>query len=372
MDFDLNEDLREVAGLAREIFTDAGDLARVAAAEREHGGFDADLWHTLGFADLIGVALPEDVGGSGLGMLGAATVLEEQGRRLTPVPLWAVLTQAAWPIAEAGTTSQHERWLPGILDGSIVVTGSFELDHAGSPPVRLDGDERLTGQLTTVPGAALAAALVLPVSTGSGIKAALVPADREGVEITPLETTSRESAATVSFTGTPVTEDDLLVDDGSVITARARTRGRIALAALASGLAHEAVAITAAYTSQRIQFDRPLSTNQAVTQRAVDAWLDAERIGLTARQAAWIHDTTGPDSAEVPALVTKWWADTGGFRTVSATQHLHGGIGADVDYPIHRYYLWGRQLCFTLGSAGAVEAELSDLLPHATPIGAPA
>lgn len=371
MDFDLDEDLHEVAGLAREIFTDAGDLARVVAAEREHDGFDADLWHTLGSADLIGLALPQEVGGSGLGMLGAVIVLEEQGRRLTPVPLWAVLTQAAWPIAEAGTPGQQQRWLPGILDGSSLVTGSFDLDHAGSPTVRLDGD-RLSGELTVVPGAAQAAAFVLPINTGSGIRVALVPANREGVGIATLETTSRESAATVSFTRTPVTEEDLLGEDGAILTARSRIRGRIALAALAGGLTHEAVAITAAYTSQRVQFDRPLSTNQAVTQRAVDAWLDAERIGLTARQAAWIHDTTGPDSAEVPSLVTKWWADTGGFRAVSATQHLHGGIGADIDYPIHRYYLWGRQLFFTLGSAGAVEAELGDLLSHADPIGAPA
>jgi len=144
------------------------------------------------------------------------------------------------------------------------------------------------------------------------------------------------------------------------------------LSALVFGVCQEAVAITAAYTSQRLQFGRPLSTNQAVALRAADAHLDAERIRLTTLKAAWHHDRGEEEEARAASLVAKWWASTGGLRAVHATQHLHGGIGADVDYPIHRYFLWGRQLAFSLGSAGAIEAELGDLLSGVTPIGAPA
>jgi alkylation response protein AidB-like acyl-CoA dehydrogenase len=199
-----------------------------------------------------------------------------------------------------------------------------------------------------------------------------VPADRAGVTVTALQVTNRESAATVTLDGVRVTAADVLPADGNVIVDRARTRGRIALAALAVGVCQEAVRITAAYTSQRVQFGRPISTNQAVALRAADAHLDTERVRLTTYRAAWHADRGEESEARTASLVAKWWTATGGLRAVHATQHLHGGIGADVDYPIHRYFLWGRQLAFTLGSAGAVEAELGSLLDNATPIGAPA
>ncbi|MFA6299506.1 MAG: hypothetical protein WC642_10090, partial [Nocardioides sp.] len=89
-------------------------------------------------------------------------------------------------------------------------------------------------------------------------------------------------------------------------------------------------------------------------------------------RAAWLLDLGDDDEATSVALVAAWWAKKGGLRVVHATQHLHGGIGADVDYPIHRYFLWGRQAAFALGSSAEILAELGDLLPSAPPIGAPA
>lgn len=119
----------------------------------------------------------------------------------------------------------------------------------------------------------------------------------------------------------------------------------------------------------RARLDR-LSTNQAVVVRAADAYLDTRAIGLTAQRAAWLIDTGQDDAADSAALVAKWWASRAGLRVVHATQHLHGGIGADIDYPIHRYHLWGRQIAFSLGTAGSVAAELGALPPSAPPIGA--
>ena len=375
MEFTFNADLSDVRDLAGEIFADRAELALVRRAEAA-GGFDADLWRTLAEADLIGLSLREEDGGSGLGLLGLVALLEQQGRRVAPVPLWAVVTQAAWPIAEYGSTAQKERLLPGILDGSTVVTGSFDLDHGGRPLLTAvpdgNGGWLVSGELTAVTAGPAAAAFVVPVATPAGTLAAVVPADRAGVTVTPLLATNRESSGVVAFDRVSLSAADLLQGDGDSVVDRVRTRARVALAALAVGVCQEAVAITAAYTSERTQFGRPLSTNQAVALRAADAHLDTERIRLTAYKAAWHADRGEEDEARAASLVAKWWACTGGLRAVHATQHLHGGIGADVDYPIHRYFLWGRQLAFTLGSAGAVEAELGDLLDHVTPIGAPA
>ena len=80
-------------------------------------------------------------------------------------------------------------------------------------------------------------------------------------------------------------------------------------------------------------------------------------------------DTGKDEESEAAALVAKWWASRGGLRVVHATQHLHGGMGADIDYPIHRYFLWGRQIAFTLGSAAAIGAALGDQLEKGASIG---
>lgn len=373
MDFRLDPDLREVADLAAKIFQDKCDPAHVRTVETTQGGFDADLWRILADSGLIGLTLEEEHGGAGLGSPALLALLEQQGRKVAPVPLWAVITCGAEPIAAYGTDAQRSAWLPGVLDGSVLVTGCFEAAADGTLPVTgtPNGDGWvLTGRLDGVVAAPLSAAVVVPFTTGDGARVAIIAADRLGVE--PVRATDCNSAGSVDLHGVEVGAEDLLTGDGDTIVTRTRTRARVALTALAIGVTSEAVAITATYTSQRHQFGRPLSTNQAVALRAADAHLDSERIRLSAYKAAWHLSRGEEDEAYAASLVAKWWTATGGLRAVHATQHLHGGIGADLDYPIHRYFLWGRQLAFTLGTAGAVEAELGDLLTDITPIGAPA
>ncbi|WP_166391566.1 acyl-CoA dehydrogenase family protein [Nocardioides ochotonae] len=373
MDFQLDDDLREVADLAAKIFADRCDSAHLRTVEQTQGGFDRDLWRLLADSGLLGLTLSEEHGGAGLGAGALLALLEQQGRRTAPVPLWAVITCGAEPLAGHGTPEQQARWLPGLLDGTTPVTGHFEVAADGTLPLhgRPDGDGWvLSGVLDLVVAAPVAAAVVLPFATPDGPRVAVLATDRLRVEA--VRATDNCSAGSLDAGGVRVGAEDLLAVDGATIIDRTRTRARVALAALATGVGAEAVAMTAAYTSRRIQFDRPLSTNQAVALRAADAHLDAERVRLTALKAAWHLDRGEHAEARAASLVAKWWTATGGLRAVHATQHLHGGIGADLDYPIHRYFLWGRQLAFTLGSAGAVETELGDLLADLTPIGAPA
>lgn len=376
MEFALTGDCLDVADLAGQIFAEFAQPAQCAAIETT-GGFDAGLWQALASADLLGIPVTEEHGGAGLGIEGLVALLEQAGRRTALVPLWSVLTTGIMPIAQFGTDALRDKWLGPAMSGQKLVTGSFET-HADDSTVltgtALDsagGGWSVSGEVILVIGGAESAAFVLPFTDGSTIRVAVVDADRSGVTVTPQQVTNWQAAASVNLADVTVTEADLLVGDGDQIVDWTTTRARIGLAALCTGLCAEALAITACYTSERIQFDRPLSTNQAVTQRAADAHLDTERIRLTTYKAAWHADSGEESEAAAAALIAKWWANTGGFRVVSATQHLHGGISADVDYPIHRYYLWGRQIFFTLGTAGSLEAELGDVLDHLTPIGAP-
>jgi alkylation response protein AidB-like acyl-CoA dehydrogenase len=107
--------------------------------------------------------------------------------------------------------------------------------------------------------------------------------------------------------------------------------------------------MTAAYTSQRKQFDRPIATFQAVGQRAADAYIDVETIRLSTWQAAWRLASGLPATQAV--ATAKYWAAEAGHRVVYAAQHLHGGIGFDRDYPLFRHYLHSRWIELMLGSA---------------------
>ncbi|MBO2458229.1 acyl-CoA dehydrogenase family protein [Actinomadura violacea] len=373
MDFDLDGDLEAARELANEIFTDLATLDRVVEAEKDGGGFHPTLWKALADAGLLGIALPEQAGGAGLGMLGLVTVLEQQGRRVAPVPLWPVAI-AALTIVRFGTPDQLSAWLPGILDGSAPVTSALEesTGGAGLAASRTPAGLSLTGDLLSVPAAREAAALLVPARLDDGTTVmAIVPTDSAGLTTTELGATSRESRASIRCDGVTVADTNLLPSDGAEVLSWSRLRARVALAALQTGVCEQALQVTAQYTSQREQFGRPLSTNQAVAVRAADAYLDTEAIRLTTRRAAWLLDTGQEDAAETAALVAKWWASRAGLRAVHATQHLHGGIGADIDYPVHRYFLWGRQIAFSLGAAGATAAALGDRLAHAAPIGAP-
>ncbi|MEU3270224.1 acyl-CoA dehydrogenase family protein [Saccharomonospora sp. NPDC006951] len=373
MRFEPDEELSAVAELAERIFTGRSPAERVREVA-DDTGYDEALWRTLGEAGLIAAALPERDGGAGLGMLGLVTLLEQQGRRLGQVPLPAALAAAALPIAEFGTAEQRAAWLPGLVAGTDLLTGSVE---PGVTARREGPGWLLDGELPSVPAAGAARAIVLAADTGEGGRGVfIVPATRSGVELTAVHTTSQESHAAVTLTGVRVGEEERLSDrSGRAVADWIMARARVALAAVQLGVCSEALHLTAGYTSQREQFGRPLSTNQAVAVRAADGYLDVQCIRLTTYRAAWLLDTADEVTAEVSAavLVAKWWASEGGLRVVHTSQHLHGGIGADIDYPVHRYFLWGRQVAFTLGGANAVAAELGDLLGAlpVSPVGNP-
>jgi acyl-CoA dehydrogenase len=130
--------------------------------------------------------------------------------------------------------------------------------------------------------------------------------------------------------------------------------------AVQAGLTDAAVRLTASYTNEREQFGKPLSTFQGVALKAADAYLDATALRAAMLQAAWALDEL--DDPTLETLTAAWWAAEGGQHCVHLTQHLHGGRGADVTYPVHRYFLWAKQLELQLGGASALLAELGDAL----------
>ncbi|MBV8161402.1 MAG: acyl-CoA/acyl-ACP dehydrogenase [Acidimicrobiia bacterium] len=346
MDFSFSEEQQEIQGLAAQILGDKVTHERLKEIEASPEWFDRDLWAELGKAGLVGIALPEDVGGGGFGVLEAALVLEEIGRTVAPVPYYATVVLGALPIAEFGTGEQRKRLLPGVAEGDIILTAALTEDLNPDPthPTTTATDGRLNGTKILVPAAHLATTMIVPTSDG----VFLVDPKGAGVTLERLLTTSGEPQFRVTMENA---EGEPLGDpsQGAAIIDWIVDRATATLCAIQLGVCEQALKMTAEYTSTREQFERPLAAFQAVAQRAADAYIDTEGVRLTAWQAVWRLAEGLPASDEL--AVAKFWAAEGGQRVVHAAQHLHGGIGVDVDYPLHRYFLWAKQCELTLGSA---------------------
>jgi alkylation response protein AidB-like acyl-CoA dehydrogenase len=178
----------------------------------------------------------------------------------------------------------------------------------------------------------------------------LVDPQAAGVEVRPQLTVDGGPQAELELAGVQVPEADVLAgpDLGRQVLTWTLERAWAGLASLQAGLCERALRMAAEYTSRREQFGRPVASFQAVGQRLADAYIDTEAIRLTALQAAWRLSEGLPAADEV--AIAKWWAAEGGHRVLHAVQHVHGGVGVDLEYPLHRYFLAGKQLEFALGS----------------------
>jgi alkylation response protein AidB-like acyl-CoA dehydrogenase len=212
----------------------------------------------------------------------------------------------------------------------------------------------LSGTKLCVPAAQIAHRVLVPAATSpETVGVFLVDLTAAGVAATSLDTTSGQPEARLDLRRVPVGMADVLGDPtgGRSIVAWLLERAHAALAAVALGCCEEALRLTSDFVKMRKQFDQPIAMFQAVAHRAADAYIDTEGIRLTVWQAA--SRLAAGESAQVEVALAKFWAAEAGHRIVHAAQHLHGGIGVDRDYPLHRYFLYARQLELTLGGATA-------------------
>jgi alkylation response protein AidB-like acyl-CoA dehydrogenase len=359
VDFTLTEEQQAIAELAHRILSEQLPPERLRELEQGAGWYAADVWRELAKADLLGIALPEADGGGGYGLLEACLVAEQVGRTVAPLPYLSCIVGAALPLARFGTDEQRARFLPGVIDGSTTLTVALhEPDEVDAPAVPAtvatrDGDGwRLDGEKALVPGADQAAAMLVPARTGDRqVTVFLVAPDAAGVRLAPEVAVTGEPQAGVRLDGVVVEAADVLgdPDGGAEVVAWIRDRLLAAICATQTGVCEEALAITSRYVCEREQFGTKLGTFQAVGHRIADAYIDTEAIRLTALQAVWRLDRDLPAADEL--MVAKFWAAEGAQRVVHAAQHLHGGIGVDLDYPIHRYFRWAKVLELTLGGA---------------------
>ena len=359
MDFQLSDDQRAIADMAGSLFGDLCSDDRLRASTTSGETWMADLWAKCVETGLHALAIPEEAGGSGLGMTELMLVLEAQGRGLGLVPLWRHQLAAA-ALARFGGPA-HQALIGQAVAGEGLL--SVALDSLASASgvgleARPEGDGfALHGRVAAVPLGMESAAVLLPARTPEGLRVVLLRLDAPGVDKVAGVLTHGEGAAELHCRGVLLSRADLLP---AAALAWLESRAIAALAALQLGVSAEQLRRTVAYVAERVQFERPIGSFQAVQMSLADAHMDIEALRSTLWQLVYRLDAGLPAGPE--ALATRYLACETGHLVGHRAQHVHGGIGVDLSYPIHRYLYWSRALGLALGGSAATLERLGDWL----------
>lgn len=308
MDFSLDDTQQEIGRLAADVLGRESDTP----------------WKALGEAGLLALAVPERLGGDGLGVLETAVLLTEVGRRAADVPALATLALGVLPIARHGTQEQQDELLPLVTEQHGVLTAALSEPSAPLPaaPSTTAGPDGISGVKINVPHASEAQRIL--VSTDNGVF--VVDPVQPGVSI---------SDGTVRLSGAR----------GEELRGAAADLRRFALAgacAVADGVLAGALDLTVQHVGTRHQFGKPLSAFQSAACQVADVYIASRTLHLATLTACWNLDDNDLDTAA-------YWLAAEALPAVHTCHHLHGGLGLDITYPMHRYYGMAKELTRFVG-----------------------
>jgi alkylation response protein AidB-like acyl-CoA dehydrogenase len=371
VDFTFTEEQQAAVEAAKAVFSGTAPDAVPSPALTPGAvadDLDRPLWKRLADAGLLGLVLTPEHDGAGLDTTALCLVLRESARVLARVPLLETCA-VAMTVERYAPDATTADLLPRVARGELVLTAAPN-GRSGHDPAELavtarldDTDWILDGTQSAVPWAHAADRIAVPAHTTDGRTVlALIPRTHPGLTLAEQYSTSGELLAELTLDAVRLTGTDVIDTDG----AWDWLRGVLATGtcALALGLGESVLAMTSQYTGKREQFGHPVATFQAVAVQTADRYIDLRAMEVTLWQAAWRISTGagGPLPPAADIAVAKIWASEGVRRVVQTAQHLHGGFGADTDYPLHRYHAWAKQLELQLGPAAAHEEALGDLL----------
>jgi hypothetical protein len=316
VDFALDETQRTAMDVARET------LSREPAES---------VWKALAQAGLLSLAIPERLGGENLGLLQVSAVLTEVGRAAAQLPALHTLALGVLPVVRFGSERQQDELLPEVAAGDRLLTAALR----GGPAI-VDGG-RLSGSWAGVGYAAAAYRVLVPAMDGLY----LVDPRSSGVSLVRTPTSS----------GVPEFSMRLAGARGEPLGGQPIDLRRLAVAgacAVGSGLVAGALALTAEHVRTREQFGRPLATFQAVAQQIADVYIASRTLDVAAWSAVW--RLSAELEADADLAVARYWFGEEAVRAMQVCHHLHGGLGVDVSYPLHRYYSLTKDLVRCISS----------------------
>jgi 3-oxocholest-4-en-26-oyl-CoA dehydrogenase beta subunit len=360
MDFLLNDIDVELAALTRSILAGGRRSGELAEPLEGGAGLAGGLWADLAKAGVLSAGLPEALGGAGAGLLAQCAVLTEIGRAVAPVPYLEAIVLGAGAVARFGTPEQRRRWAEPAGRGELLLAAALAEPDGDDPALPTTtatpaspapGTWLLSGVKTMVAAAPEADWLLVPAATPDGSAVFMVSAGAAGVTVLRQQATGGLSTGQLVLADVAVPGDQVLGrgPDGPQVAGWLAAHGTVGLCAHQLGVLERALEMTAEYTQSRVQFGRPIGTFQAVRQRLADAYTDVEAVRLTMWQAAWQLAEGLPASTAI--ATAKFWAADAGHRVAHTAVHLHGGVGIDVSYPLHRYFTAAKRGEFALGGA---------------------
>jgi alkylation response protein AidB-like acyl-CoA dehydrogenase len=351
VDFSTTEASDDLGGLARTITESVCTAEHQRKLDGLEQRFDRVLWGKLIEADILSTASPESLGGGGFGVLEQVAVLVALGRQLAAVPYLESVVLGAGALAKFGSESLQQEWAAPAVNGDKILAVALDGEMGEGSVQATSGSSdgfMLTGSRTQVGYGPVADAFLVPAETDSGTKVFLVAADDPGVTVTALDTTGHGSVGHLELHGVEAAR--VVGDDqGDAVVAWLSTHGALGRSAYQLGVLERALELTSEYAREREQFDRPIGSFQAVSSRLADGYIDVKALRLTLTQAAWRLSEDLP--ADVDVNTTAFWAADAGHRVAHTTVHVHGGVGIDLDHPVHRYFLAAKQTEFAVGSA---------------------
>ena len=364
MYFDLTDEQQAIRSTARDFLAARYKSERIRElAESEHG-FETSDWEEMAELGWPGLALPEEWGGQGLGIVELAVLFEEMGYALAPSPLLSS-TVAGLALATRGSDEQKDRWLRPLAAGEA--RGTLALFDAGTPAAigdfemeaKTDGDGVvLDGEKTLVMDAA--AADFFLVATADG-RRHLVERGAEGVTVTAepsIDLTRR--LYSVSFDGVRVGPEATLSGEQQDYLP-VLWRACVAIAAESTGIAQRTMEMAVSYAKDRKQFDRPIGSYQAVSHRCAQMLLETENSRSAVYGAAWAADAE-PESLPLAASTAKAYASDAGWRVPDASIQVHGGIGFTWEHDLHFFLKRGKANAATFGDAKWHRERVADLV----------
>jgi len=363
MDYELEEEQRMLQQAARDFLRAECDKSVLRELEASDSGHSAPLWKQMAQLGWMGIAVPEEYGGAGWGVLGLGVLFEEIGRAAFDSPLFAT-SLASLLILEGGTDSQRAEILPKVTSGERIVTLALAEPEVSSDPRFVSAAARpegagyaISGTKLFVPYANVADQILVVARTQgapgdeAGISLLLVDREAPGLRLAPLETIAPDRQYQVDLDDVPVASERVLGAPNQGLAALRAVLAKasaIRCAEMVGGAEHE-VEATAEYTRNRVQFDRPIGTFQAVQHRLADMFTDVQGARWTTYQALCRMNQGLPAGREL--AIANAFTTEACVRVAFGAQQLHGGAGVDLDHDLHFYFRRAKALELLFGSS---------------------
>jgi alkylation response protein AidB-like acyl-CoA dehydrogenase len=363
LDLDLSEDQKMLRATVRDFLTKECPKRFVREMEQDEKGYSPELWLKMAQLGWLGLPFPERYGGGGGSVLDLVILLEETGRACLPGPFLSSVVLGGLPILEAGSEEQKQRFLPAIARGKVFTLALTEADgsyEAASIKTRatLDKDDYvISGTKLFVPDAHIADYLLCLARTkkrssgAEGLSLFIIDAKSQGISYTLLSTIAGDKQCEVIFDKVRVSVTNILgeLDQGWGIVEKALQYAAVAKCAEMVGAAQQVLEMSVDYAKQRVQFDRPIGSFQAIQHHCANMLVDIDGMRYLTYQAAWLLSEGLPAAKEV-AMAKAWVSEA--IRRVTALGHqIHSGVGYTMDHDLQLYFRRGKAAEVLFGNA---------------------